>query len=217
MAEVDQRAALDRLITERREDYAGLSRLIGRNPAYIQQFIKRGSPKRLSEKDRRILARYFGVDERTFGADPDHSDEPSPDMCRIARLDLSASAGPGSVGDGERLISSVSFDRRWLRRLCGARPEDLSIIEVEGDSMSPTLFDGDEIMVNISDSAGRLRDGIYVLRNDDALVVKRLAINPATRRATVKSDNPAYPLWPDCDLSELAIVGRVVWTARKVS
>ena len=63
MAEVDGRTALARLIEERGEDYAGLSRLIGRNPAYIQQFIKRGTPRRLAEADRRILARYFGVDE----------------------------------------------------------------------------------------------------------------------------------------------------------
>lgn len=50
MAE-DGRAALERLIEERGEDYAGLSRLIGRNPAYVQQFIKRGTPRRLAEED----------------------------------------------------------------------------------------------------------------------------------------------------------------------
>lgn len=47
MAE-DPRALLERLIGERGEDYAGLSRLIGRNPAYVQQYIKRGTPKRLA-------------------------------------------------------------------------------------------------------------------------------------------------------------------------
>jgi len=57
MAEADGRAALARLITERGEDYAGLSRLIGRNAAYIQQFIKRGTPRRLAEPDRRISSR----------------------------------------------------------------------------------------------------------------------------------------------------------------
>ena len=51
---IDARAALERLIEERGEDYAALSRLIGRNAAYIQQFIKRGTPKRLSEEDRRV-------------------------------------------------------------------------------------------------------------------------------------------------------------------
>src|SRR5918992_1375634 len=68
MAEAEARAALARLIRERGEDYASLSRLIGRNPAYVQQYIKRGSPKRLDEQDRRLLARYFGVPETLLGA-----------------------------------------------------------------------------------------------------------------------------------------------------
>ncbi len=61
MGAIDQRAALERLIRERREDYAGLSRLLGRNAAYVQQFIKRGVPRKLDPDDLRLLARYFGV------------------------------------------------------------------------------------------------------------------------------------------------------------
>ena len=57
----EARAALQRLIEERGEDYAGLSRLLGRNAAYIQQYIKRGNPRKLAEDDRRLLARYFAV------------------------------------------------------------------------------------------------------------------------------------------------------------
>ena len=56
MDSIEQRAALERLIRERGEAYAGLSRLIGKNPSYIQQFIKRGSPKKLEEQDRQRLA-----------------------------------------------------------------------------------------------------------------------------------------------------------------
>src|SRR3546814_7698735 len=32
--------------------FRSLSQVIGRNPAYIQQYIKRGSPRRLAEQDR---------------------------------------------------------------------------------------------------------------------------------------------------------------------
>src|SRR3546814_2480669 len=58
------REFLERLIHARRENYDALSRLIGRNPSYIQQYIKRGTPRKLSETDRRTLARYFGADEQ---------------------------------------------------------------------------------------------------------------------------------------------------------
>ena len=82
--------------------------------------------------------------------------------------------------------------------------------------MSPTLNDRADILVDLGDGADRMRDGIYVLRVDDALVVKRLALNPMGRRVTVQSDNPAYPDWPDCGLDEINCIGRVIWSGRKI-
>ena len=77
--------------------------------------------------------------------------------------------------------------------------------------MAPTLSAGDDILVDLADGAERLRDGIYVLRVDGALLVKRLAIHPVGRRVTVQSDNPAYADWPDCGLDEIDCIGRVIW------
>ena len=71
----DPRLVLERLCAERGDDFAGLSRMLGRNPAYIQQFVRRGVPKRLGEDERRKLARYFGVPEALLGGP---ADEPSP-------------------------------------------------------------------------------------------------------------------------------------------
>ena len=82
--------------------------------------------------------------------------------------------------------------------------------------MAPTLNAGDDILVDLCDCGERLRDGIYVLRVDDALLVKRLAINPLGRRVTVQSDNASYPDWPDCELAEINCIGRVIWSGRKI-
>ena len=68
LPEAGVRDTLARLIQQSGEGFASLSRLIGRNPAYIQQYLKRGIPRRLSEQDRRRLARHFGVSEALFGA-----------------------------------------------------------------------------------------------------------------------------------------------------
>jgi len=208
----DARAALERLIEERGEDYAGLSRLLGRNPAYIQQYIKRGSPRRLAEADRRLFARYFGVDESVLGGE----DREGRGLLPVPRLDVGASAGAGAFDGDERPLAHIAFDPAWLRRIARGAPDLLSIIRVTGDSMAPTLADGDDILVDRGDGAERVRDGIYVLRIDDALVVKRVAVNPAARTLSVRSDNPAYPGWPDCDPGAVDIVGRVVWTGRRV-
>ncbi|HEY0150157.1 MAG TPA: S24 family peptidase [Allosphingosinicella sp.] len=211
----DPRKLLETLIRERGEDYAGLSRLIGRNPAYVQQYIKRGTPKRLSEEDRRALARYFAIDETLLGG-PSKGAEARGGLVAVPRLDVAASAGPGAEAGEERPLGQIAFDSAWLRRMRIAGTERLSMIRVQGDSMVPTLSDGDEILVDGNDGPDRLRDGIYVLRIDDALVVKRVARNPAGRGISVRSDNEAYPSWPECDPAAVDLVGRVVWVGRRL-
>lgn len=225
MEPADARTNLDRLIREHGETYGSVSRLIGRNPAYIQQFVKRGSPRRLDEGDRKLLARFFGVDERLLGAPEGASWQQAlaggraprlgGDLVGVPRLALGASAGPGSLQEDEVAAGVLAFDARWLRTLAG-RPDMLSIIRVDGESMAPTLNDGDDIMVDRGDGAERLRDGIYVLRLDDVLMVKRVALAPRRGRFSVRSDNPLYPAWEDVDPDLVAIVGRVVWAGRRV-
>jgi hypothetical protein len=173
--------------------------MLGRNPAYIQQFVRRGVPKRLKEAERRKLARYFSISESLLGGPSKRAKRrgypagPSAFPCahRRARRDRRR-------GDRQTLF-------RFRRALAEGADADaaskLSIIRVEGDSMAPTLNAGDDILIDPIDCEERLRDGIYVLRVDDALVVKRIALNPVGRRVTVQSDNPAYPDWPDCGIS----------------
>jgi phage repressor protein C with HTH and peptisase S24 domain len=216
VVEADPRATLERLIRDRGDDYAGLSRLIGRNAAYIQQYIKRGSPRRLAEEDRRQLAAYFGIDEALLGGPSPAPREGHAELVSVARLDVGASAGPGALDPDERRLGRIGFDPIWLRRLGVSGGEALSLIRVRGDSMAPTLSDGDEILVDRGDASARLRDGIYVLRIEDALVVKRVALSPAGGRVSIRSDNDAYPGWPDCALEAIDVVGRVVWMGRRL-
>ena len=210
----DPRLVLERLCAERGEDFAGLSRMLGRNPAYIQQFVRRGVPKRLKEEERRKLARYFSISEALLGGPPEQ--DAASGLVNVKRHPVMVSAGPGAIVTEEAGKPYFAFDERWLKALTPSGPSKLSIVRVEGDSMTPTLNAGDDILVDLGDSVERLRDGIYVLRIDDALVVKRLALNPTARRVTVQSDNPAYPDWPDCSLADIKPIGRVIWSGRRI-
>lgn len=123
-----------------------------------------------------------------------------------------------SVGERRVPVTAVRLElsrtERILRSVEGTEDSSLSIINVAGDSMEPTLSSGDEVLVDASDQSSRLRDGIYVLRADDALVVKRVTLKPGGRKITISSDNPAYPSWDDVDRSDIQIVGRVIWFGR---
>ncbi|MBC2668217.1 helix-turn-helix transcriptional regulator [Novosphingobium piscinae] len=209
----DPRKTLDELILQRGANYSSISRMLGRNVTYIQQYIRKGSPKYLDESDRNLLARFFGVDERILGAPP-HRSGPVVELVQVPVLAIEASAGHGALAEMEAKSAQFGFDEKWLRRLTTSKAASLSIIAVHGDSMEPTLHNGDEVMVDLGDGQSRLRDGIYVLRMDDMLSVKRIAIEPQGKRVSVLSDNPAYPSWRGLEKRTINIVGRVLWFGR---
>jgi phage repressor protein C with HTH and peptisase S24 domain len=97
----------------------------------------------------------------------------------------------------------------------GVDPAALTLIRVQGDSMVPTLMDGDDIMVEKGAAARPLKDGVYVLRMDDSLMVKRLR-RLSSGNIAIVSDNPAHRGWPDVDPALVQIIGRVVWAARAI-
>lgn len=210
------RRRLLELAEERRVSLSRLSQMLGKNPSYLQQFVRKGSPRRLEEQDRGMLARFFGVAEEELGRTKENS-YGSPDFSQnrdwvdVPRLAIGASAGPGAHAEGESVFDTIQFSSRWLRSL-GLQPGQLSTIVVSGDSMEPTLRDGDEILVDRT--LRPLRDGIHVARLGDSLLVKRLDTG---RSGTVVllSDNPAYPP-VECAAQEVEVIGRVVWKGGKI-
>lgn len=212
----DIRSALDALIRERGEDYSAISRLLGRNAAYIQQFIKRGTPRRLGEEDRLKLAAYFRVPEaRLGGRDSGAAGGPSVPsaLVTVPRIAIGASAGPGGVAEIEEHGRPIAFDEGLLRDMGAGRRSALSIIRVAGESMEPTLYDGDDILVD-RDAREIRPGGIYVLRLDDLLMVKRLIRDE--RGLVVHSDNPAHAAIAGFDPATLQVIGRVLWCGRKL-
>ena len=136
------RAKLVELAEAGRTSLASLSAMLGRNPSYLQQFVRKGSPRKLEEADRRRLAEFFGVSEVELGAHPTHAHTVAADeFITVPRLPLDASAGPGAFSAEEISFDSFRFSRRWLREM-GLEGADLSAIRVEGDSMEPTLRSG---------------------------------------------------------------------------
>jgi len=212
------RARLLELAKERGSSLAGLSALIGRNSSYLQQFIRKGSPRRLEERDRRTLAEFFGVEESELGGEAEKSYASSrvealrdEDFHAIPRLSLAVAAGPGQFAGGEAPFDNFGFSGRWLREN-GFDPKMLSALSVEGDSMEPLLRHGDEILI---DRGSRFeRDGVHVVRMGDALMVKRLASAGAGRIALL-SQNLAYPPI-EVALDEVEVLGRVVWKSGRL-
>jgi len=203
---MEPREALDGLISERGETYASISRLLGRNSAYIQQFIKRGSPARLDQSDIALLALHFDVPVEMLGG----KEGPTVGQRSIVKVPLLNGTGNDSRSQW-RLV-----DAAWLGRLCD-QPASVAILPIVGEAMEPTLRNGDEVMISRVRFQESVREGLYAIRGSTEIFVRRIAIDPTKNRLTVLTDHPAYPSWQGIQRKAVDIVGRVIWIGARVA
>lgn len=134
----------------------------------------------------------------------------------VGVYDATASAGPGALNvDYPEPESFRLFPLNWLKSFRAGDPSALAILTVAGDSMEPTLENGDQILIDRS--VRHLgRDGLYVLSADHETQVKRLSRDPRNRTVTIRSDNPKAESWMGVDEELVHVLGRVLWLGRKV-
>lgn len=124
--------------------------------------------------------------------------------CREVRI----SAGGGGFNDEYKPYQTTKVEKAWLdsRRL---KAEDCAMFLVSGDSMYPTLKDGEEIIVDRSKK--ELKDGkIFVLNNEGAMLVKKVQIT--YNGITLISQNTEYaPIELNAEqANNLIVIGQVV-------
>ena len=204
-------------------DAAGLtlkqaSRALGRNDAYLQQFLYRGSPRRLPEAVRLRLAAITGTDGDMF-LDRDLRtlhDELAPSGIAVPLFEVSAAAGGGRTGKEPAGSAALSFPPSLLRQITAAPANGLRLISISGDSMAPTLEHGDMVMIDTNRTVPS-PPGIFILDDGVGLVAKRVDAIPNTRPQMLRlsSANPAYSNYQR-RIDEVRILGRVVWFARSL-
>lgn len=132
-------------------------------------------------------------------------------------IDVPASGDlPAAREDGESSGDFYYFRRSWIHSRLGAKPSDLRLMFVRGDSMEPTLCHNDTVLIDTSRKFPS-PPGIFVLYDGFGLVAKRLELLTNAEESTVRitSDNPHYS---SCERSidETRIAGRIVWFAREI-
>lgn len=126
----------------------------------------------------------------------EHQSPTCADCVAIPLLDLSVACGNGQESARVAPISLIQVSKSWIASNCAdADPRDLKILSVTGDSMSPTLEEGDFVTIDTAVSSV-YTDGIYAFSLHDNLFIKR--IQRVGRGLLVISDNERYK---DFDLS----------------
>lgn len=129
----------------------------------------------------------------------------------IPRYDARLSAGPGALAESNaEPLGFTLYESQWLSALTRASPSHLALVRVDGDSMEPTLFNGDWVLVDRTQRKFS-REGIYAMRVGDTLWVKRLSLNLRERLIRIISDNrDKYPM-QELSEEDVALVGRIIW------
>jgi len=196
------RAHIADLIKQKGKNLRSLSLAVGKNEAYLHQFIHKGSPVRLPEEDRRKLADLLDVEEQELtdirlpNVLPSYTKHAKTALLEMWSVDTACS----TVG----FFSMPSAD---FSNITSTTPNDVKMISVKGDSMSPTLQDGDYVFADISQKDFST-DGLYLIQSADRLTVKRLQqIN--TSDLWIISDNTHYKSISS-PRKDLTIVGKII-------
>lgn len=134
----------------------------------------------------------------------------------IRRFDAELSAGNGAENGNVHVSEMLAFRRDWLTRL-GVSPSNACLVKVRGESMLPTLHDGDLVLIDQSKTA--IRSGrIYAFNDGGHSKVKRLDCMD-DQTLIIRSDNPQFPLdiRKGEDANALKVIGEVVWSGHTFS
>lgn len=144
--------------------------------------------------------------------------EPIEGFVLVQVLPEAASAGDGALASANDLEveKQVAFRGEWMRRI-GVNPKRAHVLRVKGDSMEPTLSEGDMVLVDTGDTepAG---GGLYVLNWAGEALVKRLDRDfDGTLMVTSDAEHRFPPRRIDAAAADqVRIIGRVRWYARTI-
>lgn len=143
-------------------------------------------------------------------------EEPIPDMVEIAAIDLNFGLGAAFMDSEivEHEAATMQFPREWLRSITRSPPERLYWAKGVGNSMAPTIGDGDVILIDRSAVGSTFGDLYWAIAYGQTGMIKRLRPMP-DGSVKILSDNPAVPPELAHD-GELHVFGRVIAVVRRI-
>ncbi len=195
------RQHIDELIRKKGKNYRALSMAIGKNEAYLHQYINKGSPLRLPEEQRRKLAKLLETDEQELTDITLPKTLETSSYTKNAVLEICSLLSPDTEG-------FMSLPLTQISAISSASPENIKIFAVSGDSMQPTLKDGDYIFVDTSVQKFS-SDGLYVVIFGDNPTIRRMQ-QISQNEVLLISDNTNYKQ-VTLPFKKLNIIGKVVY------
>lgn len=133
------------------------------------------------------------------------------DFVTVQQVDFSYGLG-ATFADGHSEVELLRFPRAWLETITYSPPALLTWARGKGDSMAPTIHDGDLVLLDRSQRRVTEQDALWAYTVGDLSAIKRLRMKGD--RVVILSDNANVP--PDEELAEhVNIVARVIFIGKR--
>lgn len=135
------------------------------------------------------------------------------DLVQVNEIDLRFGMGGGAYFDAPIKAEAMSFSKAWLAHFTSASPDNLFFAKGIGDSMQPTIYDGDIVLIDRSQKQPMMGDQIWAITQYGHGMIKRL--RPTENGYKILSDNQSVP--PDTAMDgSMDIIGRVIAVVRRL-
>ncbi len=112
-----------------------------------------------------------------------------------------------SAGLGNLLLDNIPYElKEYEKNNITAKADH--VIKISGDSMSPTLSNGQEVFVKEQSAVEHNEVGIFIY--NDEVYCKRLHLDISNKVIILKSDNPDYPNITVSQNDNLQTIGKVL-------
>ena len=199
------RQHVDNLIRQKGKNYRSLSMAIGKNEAYLHQYINKGSPLRLPEQQRRKLATLLDVNEQELTD------------IKLPKTIEAAYSSHNNVVIEMLSLSTLQTTGFWslpsaeLSSISNTPAHQLKLFCISGDAMFPTLKGGDYVIADCS-VQNFTSDGLYLIKSDTQFIIRRLQKITANE-VNLISDNTHYKSVSTA-LKKLKIAGKIIYTLK---
>jgi transcriptional regulator with XRE-family HTH domain len=207
----DRGLTLNQLAALIESDVGNLSRLERGVQGYSDAMLKKVATA-LDVPVGRLFGGVVGKIERAFpgGVEVHSADGDDAQFVQIPMVKLRLQAGvTGFQTEPERRDGgTLGMRKSWIERN-RFDPSSLIAIQVRGDSMEPSLYEDDIVVINVDDT--KLVDGqVYALNYEGEAMVKRLSRDAGMWWLT--SDNPDQRKYHRKSIQgdECIVIGRVV-------
>lgn len=161
-----------------------LAKALDINKASVSSRFKRNSE--ISFEDKKRIETYYNISLNEF--------EYKEDCITVERIHINPSCGQGTIVIDEAEVTPITLGKKLIQNIFKINNiKNLKVFTASGDSMEPTIYNGDDILVDIGD-LNYQNGGIFIIEKFGDWFIKRLRLRFDGNLDIISDNKEKYPI-----------------------